>query len=80
MFIINHVFNCRFITILMLLLILVMAIMVLLYGLQKILIRKKEAMSKRNGNVVHVGFFHPYCNACGGGERVLWCAIRALQV
>jgi len=26
-----------------------------------------------------VGFFHPYCNAGGGGERVLWCAIRSLQ-
>ncbi|XP_053141076.1 GDP-Man:Man(3)GlcNAc(2)-PP-Dol alpha-1,2-mannosyltransferase isoform X2 [Hemicordylus capensis] len=26
-----------------------------------------------------VGFFHPYCNAGGGGERVLWCALRALQ-
>ncbi|XP_033646825.1 GDP-Man:Man(3)GlcNAc(2)-PP-Dol alpha-1,2-mannosyltransferase-like [Asterias rubens] len=26
-----------------------------------------------------VGFFHPYCNAGGGGERVLWCAIAALQ-
>ena len=25
-----------------------------------------------------VGFFHPYCNAGGGGERVLWVAIRAL--
>ncbi|XP_013408388.1 GDP-Man:Man(3)GlcNAc(2)-PP-Dol alpha-1,2-mannosyltransferase [Lingula anatina] len=30
------------------------------------------------GSVV-VGFFHPYCNAGGGGERVLWCAIKALQ-
>ena len=28
---------------------------------------------------ITVGFFHPYCNAGGGGERVLWCAIRALQ-
>ncbi|XP_038063094.1 GDP-Man:Man(3)GlcNAc(2)-PP-Dol alpha-1,2-mannosyltransferase-like isoform X2 [Patiria miniata] len=28
---------------------------------------------------VVVGFFHPYCNAGGGGERVLWCAIAALQ-
>jgi alpha-1,2-mannosyltransferase len=28
---------------------------------------------------VIVGFFHPYCNAGGGGERVLWCAIKALQ-
>ena len=26
-----------------------------------------------------VGFFHPYTNDGGGGERVLWCAIRALQ-
>ncbi len=28
---------------------------------------------------VVVGFFHPYCNAGGGGERVLWQSIRALQ-
>ncbi|XP_022091598.1 GDP-Man:Man(3)GlcNAc(2)-PP-Dol alpha-1,2-mannosyltransferase-like [Acanthaster planci] len=28
---------------------------------------------------VVVGFFHPYCNAGGGGERVLWCAIASLQ-
>ena len=28
---------------------------------------------------VVVGFFHPYCNAGGGGERVLWAGIRALQ-
>lgn len=21
-----------------------------------------------------IGFFHPYCNAGGGGERVLWVA------
>ena len=27
-----------------------------------------------------VGFFHPYCNAGGGGERVLWQAVHALQV
>jgi len=26
-----------------------------------------------------VGFFHPYCNAGGGGERVLWAAIQAIQ-
>jgi len=26
-----------------------------------------------------VGCFHPYCNAGGGGERVLWVAVRALQ-
>ncbi|KAI1101387.1 glycosyltransferase family 4 protein [Jackrogersella minutella] len=26
-----------------------------------------------------VGFFHPSCNAGGGGERVLWAAVRATQ-
>ncbi|KAF3896273.1 putative alpha-mannosyltransferase [Trichophyton interdigitale] len=26
-----------------------------------------------------VGFFHPFCNAGGGGERVLWAAIAAVQ-
>jgi len=26
-----------------------------------------------------VGLFHPYCNAGGGGERVLWCVVQALQ-
>ena len=28
---------------------------------------------------VLVGFFHPYCHAGGGGERVLWQSISALQ-
>lgn len=26
-----------------------------------------------------IGIFHPYCNAGGGGERVLWSAIQAIQ-
>lgn len=26
-----------------------------------------------------IGFFHPFCNAGGGGERVLWEAIRVTQ-
>jgi alpha-1,2-mannosyltransferase len=25
-----------------------------------------------------IGFFHPYCTSGGGGERVLWTAIKAL--
>lgn len=36
-------------------------------------------VTKNKANVCHVGIFHPYANAGGGGERVLWCAIRALQ-
>lgn len=26
-----------------------------------------------------IGIFHPYCNAGGGGERVLWALIQAIQ-
>nr|XP_045625193.1 GDP-Man:Man(3)GlcNAc(2)-PP-Dol alpha-1,2-mannosyltransferase-like isoform X1 [Procambarus clarkii] len=36
-------------------------------------------LRKGEPGYLHVAFFHPYCNAGGGGERVLWCAIRALQ-
>ena len=43
--------------------------------LNKDRIRQKK---KVNGRSV-VGIFHPYCNAGGGGERVLWCAVRAIQ-
>ena len=31
------------------------------------------------GRGVVVGFFHPYCAAGGGGERVLWAAVAALS-
>ncbi|BGP56869.1 hypothetical protein JCM8202_002927 [Rhodotorula sphaerocarpa] len=27
-----------------------------------------------------IGFFHPYCNAGGGGERVLWTALARMQL
>ncbi|XP_053684490.1 GDP-Man:Man(3)GlcNAc(2)-PP-Dol alpha-1,2-mannosyltransferase [Sabethes cyaneus] len=42
---------------------------------------KKQKIKRRanNDNDKYVALFHPYCNAGGGGERVLWCAIRALQ-
>jgi len=35
--------------------------------------------SRAKSDVVTVGFFHPYCDAGGGGERVLWCAIKAMS-
>ncbi|XP_046818539.1 GDP-Man:Man(3)GlcNAc(2)-PP-Dol alpha-1,2-mannosyltransferase isoform X1 [Vespa crabro] len=38
---------------------------------------KERTNRKRKGTVV--AFFHPYCNAGGGGERVLWAAIKAIQ-
>ncbi|ODM91597.1 GDP-Man:Man(3)GlcNAc(2)-PP-Dol alpha-1,2-mannosyltransferase [Orchesella cincta] len=38
-------------------------------------VRKAEDGKKKRT----IAFFHPYCNAGGGGERVLWAAIRSLQ-
>lgn len=39
---------------------------------------KLKSINKSNDKL-KVAFFHPYCNAGGGGERVLWCSIRAIQ-
>ncbi|KZT64178.1 glycosyltransferase family 4 protein [Daedalea quercina L-15889] len=45
--------------------------------------RKKAVLYELKTTDTHkkkfVGFFHPYCNAGGGGERVLWTAISMLQ-
>ncbi|XP_068121149.1 GDP-Man:Man(3)GlcNAc(2)-PP-Dol alpha-1,2-mannosyltransferase [Hyperolius riggenbachi] len=43
--------------------------------------KKKSSVQLENDGKAKpvVAFFHPYCNAGGGGERVLWCALRALQ-
>lgn len=37
------------------------------------------AINGRRSRKGAVGFFHPYTNDGGGGERVLWCAVRAIQ-
>lgn len=33
----------------------------------------------RRNRKAAVAFFHPYTNDGGGGERVLWCAVKAIQ-
>lgn len=38
---------------------------------------KKREERQQKGTVV--GIFHPYCNAGGGGERVLWTIVQAIQ-
>uniref|UniRef100_A0A8B9RFT4 GDP-Man:Man(3)GlcNAc(2)-PP-Dol alpha-1,2-mannosyltransferase n=1 Tax=Astyanax mexicanus TaxID=7994 RepID=A0A8B9RFT4_ASTMX len=47
-------------------------------GIRAWLQSNKKSRQAQDGRPA-VAFFHPYCNAGGGGERVLWCAIRALQ-
>ena len=38
-----------------------------------------RAIGGRRSRKRAVGFFHPYTNDGGGGERVLWCAVRAIE-
>nr|Q7ZW24.2 RecName: Full=GDP-Man:Man(3)GlcNAc(2)-PP-Dol alpha-1,2-mannosyltransferase; AltName: Full=Asparagine-linked glycosylation protein 11 homolog; AltName: Full=Glycolipid 2-alpha-mannosyltransferase [Danio rerio] len=47
-------------------------------GVRSWLQMKRKTRRVQDGRPA-VAFFHPYCNAGGGGERVLWCALRALQ-
>jgi len=43
----------------------------------KLKFRISRTKKSEDQNVI--AFFHPYCDAGGGGERVLWCGIRAIQ-
>uniref|UniRef100_F6W757 GDP-Man:Man(3)GlcNAc(2)-PP-Dol alpha-1,2-mannosyltransferase n=2 Tax=Ornithorhynchus anatinus TaxID=9258 RepID=F6W757_ORNAN len=56
-------------------------LVIVLLGIRLWLQKKKKAFAagKNGKSQTVVAFFHPYCNAGGGGERVLWCALRALQ-
>ena len=47
----------------------------------KVVLGKNRIQQKKrfNGKPV-VGLLHPYCNAGGRGERVLWCAVRSIQI
>ncbi|KAM3956342.1 ALG11 alpha-1,2-mannosyltransferase [Aphomia sociella] len=40
---------------------------------------KERKLQRRNRDGANIAFFHPYCNAGGGGERVLWVAIKAIM-
>ena len=42
-------------------------------------VHKKRPRSEDEQGQIRVGFFHPYCDAGGGGERVLWTGVRALR-
>ncbi|OAY46281.1 GDP-Man:Man(3)GlcNAc(2)-PP-Dol alpha-1,2-mannosyltransferase [Manihot esculenta] len=38
-----------------------------------------QIINGRRNRKQAVGFFHPFTNDGGGGERVLWCAVKAIQ-
>ncbi|KAI9173078.1 asparagine-linked glycosylation protein [Blastocladiella emersonii ATCC 22665] len=39
--------------------------------------RRRIRSERLTSGRITFGFFHPYCNAGGGGERVLWAGVRA---
>lgn len=49
------------------------AALLLIYSVRRFFFSRRHDVNKCT-----IAFFHPYCNAGGGGERVLWCAIAAL--
>uniref|UniRef100_A0A1B0CM92 ALG11 mannosyltransferase N-terminal domain-containing protein n=1 Tax=Lutzomyia longipalpis TaxID=7200 RepID=A0A1B0CM92_LUTLO len=51
---------------------------ILILILRAILRGKRSRRVKEDPQGTYIGLFHPYCNAGGGGERVLWCAVRCL--
>ncbi|XP_028991551.1 GDP-Man:Man(3)GlcNAc(2)-PP-Dol alpha-1,2-mannosyltransferase-like [Betta splendens] len=59
-------------------LLLTLLLLLLLLGLRVWLQGRRRARRAQDGGPA-VAFFHPYCNAGGGGERVLWCSLRALM-
>ncbi|KAJ8012973.1 hypothetical protein DPEC_G00048440 [Dallia pectoralis] len=59
-------------------LVLTLLLFLLVMGVRIWLQRSRKARLAQNSSPT-VAFFHPYCNAGGGGERVLWCALRAIQ-
>ena len=40
---------------------------------------QNESLNKTENPYFTIGFFHPFCYSGGGGERVLWSAIKILQ-
>jgi len=48
-------------------------------ALLKLFVLLRYYLRTGNSKKKVIGFFHPYCNAGGGGERVLWCALRAVK-
>ncbi|KAM3607933.1 uncharacterized protein V6R79_016555 [Siganus canaliculatus] len=59
-------------------LVLTLLLLLLLLGVRMWLQGRRKAR-RAQGSGPAVAFFHPYCNAGGGGERVLWCSLRALM-
>lgn len=50
-----------------------------LFVLLRLILIAKRSWNRDSSGRQLVGIFHPYCNAGGGGERVLWAIVQVLQ-
>ena len=46
---------------------------------RKYLSERNESLDSKRNPFFTIGFFHPFCYSGGGGERVLWSAVKVLQ-
>jgi alpha-1,2-mannosyltransferase len=56
----------------------VLGVVAITFGLVLIAVRAYVAISCRMRTARTIAFLHPFCNDGGGGERVLWVAIREM--
>lgn len=54
------------------------ALLFLIALLVAITYRLKQATKSKYPNTKIISFLHPFCNDCGGGEKVLWMIVNAL--
>ncbi len=54
-------------------------LLLIIFKILFIKIVKTKSKKKFPNYDVSIGFFHPFCNSGGGGERVLWSAIKIIQ-
>ncbi|XP_024866684.1 GDP-Man:Man(3)GlcNAc(2)-PP-Dol alpha-1,2-mannosyltransferase isoform X2 [Kryptolebias marmoratus] len=59
-------------------LLLTLVLLLVVLGLRLWLQGRRKTRRAQGGDPA-LAFFHPYCNAGGGGERVLWCSLRVLM-
>jgi alpha-1,2-mannosyltransferase len=43
-------------------------------------LQKKKSFQTQTEDSLSIGLFHPYCNTGSGSERVLWVALKCLQI
>jgi alpha-1,2-mannosyltransferase len=64
---------------LQLLIIILILFIILKFFLIKRIKRNSHLKYRINDDTFTIGFFHPFCNSGGGGERVLWSIIKIIQ-